>query len=200
MLALAVLCAALVASLLTGGRLRHAENFRLRVLPLGIGAFVVQVLIFTSRGESLLGALLPAFYVLSLAMLVVFLLANLKVFGVPILLVGLLLNFIVIGANGGRMPANPQALIATGQTSAAERLVRDGHAANVVLMGSQTRLNFLGDYIVLPILGNFGSAYSIGDLVALAGEAALVFGMVRAREVVQPASRDGKGTRNSNDL
>jgi hypothetical protein len=97
------------------------------------------------------------------------------------------------------MPANPQALVAAGQKSAADKLIRDGKAANVVLMGNDTKLNFLGDYIVLPILGNFGSAYSIGDLVALAGEAALVFGMVRAREVVQPASMDGKGTRNSNE-
>lgn len=192
MFVLAVLIAALIVSLLTGGRLRHIENFRLRALPLGIGAFVVQVLIFTPRGESLLGALVPAFYVLSLVMLIAFLLANLKVFGVPILLVGLLLNVIVIGANGGRMPANPQALIATGQSSAAERLVRDGHAANVVLMGSQTKLNFLGDYIVLPILGDFGSAYSIGDLVALVGEAALVFGMVRTDATIQTGSiKDG---------
>jgi len=153
---------------------------------------VVQVLIFTPRGESLLGALVPAFYVLSLVMLIAFLLANLKVFGVPILLVGLLLNVIVIGANGGRMPANPQALIATGQSSAAELLVRDGHAANVVLMGNQTKLNFLGDYIVLPILGDFGSAYSIGDLVALVGEAALVFGMVRTDATIQTGSiKDG---------
>lgn len=185
MFVLAVLAAALIASLLTGGRLRRIENFRLRALPLGIGAFVVQVLIFTERGESLLGALLPAFYVLSLAMLVAFLLANVRLFGVPILLAGLLLNIIVIGVNGGRMPANPQALIATGQSSAAERLVRDGHAANVVLMGSQTKLNFLGDYIVLPLLGDFGSAYSIGDLVALMGEAALVFGMVRTGTTAQ---------------
>ncbi|MGB9665907.1 MAG: DUF5317 family protein [Candidatus Cryosericum sp.] len=187
MFVLAVLAVTLIASLLTGGRLRYIENFRLKLLPLGTGAFVLQVLIFTSRGESLLGATLPGFYVLSLAMLVGFLVANLKVFGVPLLLVGLLLNVLVIGANGGRMPANPQALIAAGQSSAAERLVRDGHAANVVLMSSQTRLNVLGDYIVLPLLGNFGSAYSIGDLVALAGEAALVFGMVRRAEPVPDA-------------
>lgn len=196
MLAIAVLCAALIASLLTGGRFRKIENFRLRALPLGLAAFIVQLFIFPPRGESPLGALLPMFYVLSLAMLVGFLLANLKVFGVSVLLVGLLLNFIVIGANAGRMPANSQALIAAGQRSAAEQLVRDGMAANVVLMSSNTRLNFLGDYIVLSPFGDVGSAYSVGDLVALAGEAALVFGMVRVGGAVQSASNKDKGSGN----
>ena len=190
MLVLAVLGVALVSSLLTGGRLRYIENFHLKALLLGVGAFVVQLLIFTSRGESLLGALLPGIYVLSLLMLLGFLLVNRRVFGVPILLVGLMLNVLVIGSNHGRMPADPQALVATGQGSHAEELLRNGTAANVVLMSDQTHLNFLGDHIVLPFLGDMGSAYSVGDLVALAGEAALVYGMVRAGRAVHTDSTE----------
>ena len=197
MFVLAVLCVALIFSLLTGGRLRYVENFRLKALLLGVGAFVVQLLIFTSRGESLLGVLLPWIYVLSLLMLVAFLLVNYRVFGVPILLVGLMLNLLVIGVNHGRMPADPQALVATGQSSPAEQLVRDGTAANVVLMSDQTYLNFLGDYIVLPFLGGMGSAYSIGDLVALVGEAALVYGMVRADGTAHDGSTEDKLPRTS---
>jgi len=192
MFVLAVLGVALVSSLLTGGRLRYIENFHLKALLLGVGAFVVQLLIFTSHGESLLGALLPGVYVLSLLMLLAFLLVNRRVFGIPILLVGLMLNILVIGSNHGRMPADPQALVATGQGSHAEELVRDGTAANVVLMSDQTHLNFLGDYIVLPFLGDMGSAYSAGDLVALAGEAALVYGMVRAGRAVHTDSTEDR--------
>jgi len=177
---LVVLGCGLCLSLATGGRLRYIENFHLKALLLGVGAFAVQLLIFTSRGESLLGALLPWVYVLSLLMLVVFLLVNYRVFGVPILLIGLLLNILVIGANHGRMSADPQALVATGQSSHAEELLKNGTAANVVLISDQMHLNFLGDYIVLLFLRDLGSAYSIGDLVALAGEAALVYGIVRA--------------------
>ena len=190
MFVLAVLGVALVSSLLTGGRLRYIENFHLKALPLGVWAFIVQLLIFTSRGESLLGALLPGVYVLTLLMLLAFLLLNRRVFGVPILLVGLMLNVLVIGANHGRMPADPQALVATGQGSHAEELVRDGTAANVVLMSDQTHLNFLGDYIVLPFLGDVGSAYSVGDLVALVGEAVLVYGMVRAGKTAHAGSTE----------
>jgi hypothetical protein len=57
-------------------------------------------------------------------------------------------------------------------------------------MSDQTHLNFLGDYIVLPFLGDMGSAYSVGDLVALAGEAALVYGMVRAGRAVHTDSTE----------
>lgn len=192
MLVLAVLGVALVSSLLTGGRLRYIENFHLNALPLGVGAFVVQLLIFTSRGESLLGALLPGIYVLSLLMLLGFLLVNRRVFGVPILLLGLMLNVLVIGVNHGRMPADPQALVATGQGSHAEELLRNGTAANVVLMSDQTHLNFLGDHIVLPFLGDMGSAYSVGDLVALAGEGALVYGMVRVGRTVHTDSTEDR--------
>jgi membrane protein required for beta-lactamase induction len=190
MLVLTVLGVALVSSLLTGGRLRYIENFHLKVLPLGVGAFVIQLLIFTSRGESLLDALLPGVYVLTLLMLLAFLLVNRKVFGVPVLLVGLIFNILVIGANHGRMPADPQALVATGQGSHAEELLRNGTAANVVLMSDRTYLNFLGDYIVLPFLGDVGSAYSAGDLLALAGEALVVYGMVRADRTAHVGSTE----------
>ena len=187
MFVLIVLACSLVLSLATGGRLRYVEGFRLRMLPLGLGAFVLQVLMFTARGEVFLGRFLPVVYMCSLLMLLGFLGLNWKVVGVPVLLAGLLLNLVVIGANGGRMPANPQALIATGQADRAELLVEEGAAANVVLMSDKTRLNLLGDYIVLPFLGSLGSAYSVGDLVALAGEALLVYGMVR-----KPVGGDGR--------
>jgi len=189
---LVVLVCALCLSLATGGRLRYIENLHLKALPLGVGAFVVQLLIFTSRGESLLGALLPGVYVLTLLMVLAFLLVNRRVFGVPVLLTGLMFNILVIGANQGRMPADPQALIATGQGSHAEELLRNGTAANVVLMTDRTHLNFLGDYIVLPFLGDVGSAYSAGDLLALAGEAALVYGMVRADRTAHTGSTEDR--------
>lgn len=182
MLVFVVLACALCLSLLTGGRLRYVQDFQLKALPIGIGAFVVQLLIFTERGETLLGSLLPVLYVLTLIALLAFLFINRRVFGMPLLMAGLVLNLLVIGVNGGRMPADTRALIATGQSSRAEVLLRDGQAANCVLMSDDTRMNVLGDYIVLPFLGSMGSAYSIGDLVALTGETFLVWGMLRKKD------------------
>jgi hypothetical protein len=48
-------------------------------------------------------------------------------------------------------------------------------------MSDSTRLNVLGDNIAIRLGGPVGSAYSIGDLVALAGEAVVVFGVLRTK-------------------
>jgi len=151
MFVLAVLCVALISSLLAGGRLRYIENFHLKALLLGVGAFAVQLLIFTSRGELLLGGLLPGVYVLSLLMLLAFLLLNWGVFGVPILLIGLMLNMLVISANAGRMPASAGALTGAGGVEEADQLRLRGAAANCDLRSDFTRLNMLGDNIVIRL-------------------------------------------------
>ncbi len=190
MLVALVLAVALCLSLLTGGRFRYIEQFQLKALPLGVGAFLMQLLMFTAQGEVWLGNLLPVVYMFSLAALMIFLLVNWRITGVPFLLAGLMLNILVISANGGYMPVNPTALIATGQAYQAARLVRDGVAANCVLMSGKTHFNILADHIVLPLVGSMGSAYSIGDLIALAGEAMLVWGMIRP---VRRARRSAAG-------
>jgi len=182
MLVLAVLGVALLSSLLTGGRLEYARNWQLKGVWMALGAFVVQTALFTQWGTNLVGeALTPVVYVVTLSVLVVFLIANRRVLGVPILLAGLMLNVLVISVNAGRMPASVAALEAAGRVEGADALRLHGVAANCVLMSDSTRLNMLGDNIVIRLGGPVGSAYSIGDLVALAGEAVVVFGVLRVR-------------------
>ncbi len=186
MLVLGVLGVALVSSLLTGGRLEYALNWQLRGLWMALGAFAVQTALFTQWGTRLVGeALVPIIYIATLYTLVAFLVANRRVLGVPVLLVGLMLNVLVISANNGRMPASVVALEAAGRVEEAELLRARGAAANCVLMSDSTRLNALGDNIVIRLGGPVGSAYSVGDLVALAGEGVVVFGVLRAK----PADR-----------
>jgi hypothetical protein len=79
------------------------------------------------------------------------------------------------------MPASVVALEVAGRVEEADVLRLRGAAANCVLMSDSTRLNMLGDNIVIRLGGPVGSAYSFGDLVALAGEAVVVFGVLRTR-------------------
>jgi hypothetical protein len=182
MLVLAVLGVALVSSVLTGGRLGYARNWQLKGLWMALGAFAVQTALFTQWGTGLVGeALVPVVYVVTLSALVAFLVTNRRVLGVPILLAGLMLNMLVISANAGRMPASVEALAGAGRVEEADLLRLRGAAANCVLMSDSTRLNMLGDNIVIRLGGSVGSAYSVGDLVALAGEAVVVFGVLRAK-------------------
>jgi hypothetical protein len=182
MLVLAVLGVALVSSVLTGGRLEYARNWQLKGLWIALGAFVVQTALFTQWGTGFVGeALVPVVYVVMLSALVAFLVTNRRVLGVPILLVGLMLNMLVVSVNAGRMPASVAALAGAGRVEEADLLRLRGAAANCVLMSDSTRLNILGDNIVIRLGGSIGSAYSVGDLVALAGEAVVVFGVLRAK-------------------
>lgn len=182
MLVLAVLGVGLVSSLLTGGRLEYARNWQLKGLWMALAAFVVQTALFTRWGTNLVGeALVPVVYIITLSALVAFLITNRRVLGVPILLAGLMLNMFVISANAGRMPASVAALAGAGRVEEADALRLRGAAANCVLMNDSTRLNMLGDNIVIKLGGSVGSAYSVGDLVAFAGEAVVVFGVLRVK-------------------
>jgi hypothetical protein len=190
MLVLAVLSLALVSSLLTGGRFRHARHFQMTSVWIALAVFAVQTVLFTRWGTDLVGEpLVPVVYLVTMGGLVVFLVMNRRVPGVPILLAGLMLNVLVISANAGWMPASVPALEAAGRAQEANLLRLHGTAANCVLMSDSTRLNVLGDNIVIRLGGPVGSAYSIGDLVALGGESALAFGVLRAK----PARHQPKG-------
>ena len=109
---------------------------------------------------------------LSYVLLVVFALANIRLVGMPVVLVGLLCNVVVIGANGG-MPVRAEAILAVDRGAdladldfGAKRHLEDG----------TDRLTFLGDIIpVRPI----GQVLSFGDLILAVGIADLVFRLLR---------------------
>ena len=89
---------------------------------------------------------------------------------------GMVLNAIVILANGGYMPASASALIASGHQKAADQLLNnlDHIYANTLLMSDQTSLNFMGDWLYVPWWLPFANAFSIGDLVLMIGLAWLI--------------------------
>lgn len=83
---------------------------------------------------------------------------------------GLLLNTLVILANGGHMPVSPDALKRAGIEGWEELLKNRGDAVHS-LLDESTRLPFLGDVIALPPLRK---AVSPGDLFILAGIAGVI--------------------------
>jgi len=82
-----------------------------------------------------------------------------------LVLVGLLLNTLVIFANGGHMPVSSTALHRAGIGEFAD-LLRDKGDAVHALLDEKTRLPFLGDVIPLPPLRK---VVSPGDLFILLG-------------------------------
>ena len=100
------LVAGIVLGLVTGGRPRNVTLRPLRGIEALAGAVVLQAVpqLVDVSGTTGLACVLGS-YVLLLA----FALANIRLVGMPVILVGLVLNVVVIGLNGG-MPVRAEAI------------------------------------------------------------------------------------------
>jgi len=90
-----------------------------------------------------------------------------------IISIGVLLNFIVIFANGGKMPVSVDALQRGGLNYLIPNL-EAGKIATHQALTNTTRLKFLADVLVLPKPYPLPKAFSVGDLVMATGTFLLV--------------------------
>ncbi|MDD5453808.1 MAG: DUF5317 domain-containing protein [Candidatus Bipolaricaulis sp.] len=180
----------IVAGLIRRGNLVNLGQLRLRAPWLILIALVIQVLIFPVGSR---GPLIPVgtayLHLVSYASLAAFIGLNRRYPEFLIMGVGLVLNLIVIAANGGYMPASAMALDRAGLSDVAAALREGGQSGNTILMGEGTRLNFLGDFLYLPARVPLASAFSIGDVVLGLGLAVLL-----ARRMVSRARPNHQGT------
>jgi hypothetical protein len=103
----------------------------------------------------------PFVYVLSSAAVLACVVRNHRIPGLLIAAVGGLSNLFAVVANGGYMPVDPSNALAAGQQTAI------GYTNTVVMANPYLRP--LTDIIVLPPPWPFANAYSIGDLLVIAG-------------------------------
>lgn len=164
----------LAVGYLRGGRLKNLTRLELRGAGLILAAFVIQLLIFPLPG--LPGPLIPwgtAFlHLTSYALLAGFVVLNRREGGIVLLGMGMLLNVLVISANGGYMPTYPQLLEWAGLRKAAQALAAEGFYGNNVCIGCEgisTRLTFLGDVFATPDWVPGANVFSLGDLVLALG-------------------------------
>ena len=94
--------------------------------------------------------------------------------------VGVGLNVLVVGANGGYMPQSEAAHIATRGTQLSNTQASDQQLRNVLPLSSETRLNWLGDVIPEPAWLPKNNVISLGDLLLGLGLAAWAFQITAA--------------------
>ncbi len=156
----------LVLGLAGGGRLSNLAHLRFRWPLVLVAAVVIREVVTVSPLSRIEGA--QYIYAFSLAVIVVWTLWHLRLLpGVWLVTAGAVLNLVVVVANGGRMPVDPT-------LAAAELggiLVRRGHIGQYTLMGPETHLNPLGDWLSLGVLPE---AYSPGDLLIAMGIALVI--------------------------
>ena len=103
-----------------GGRLRNLSQIRIRWMPLAIIGFALQWV--TGPGDTVP---LLSLYV-SFVLLTVFAFRNIRVAGFSLILIGIAMNFMVIGLNLG-MPVSRQALVSSGQSELLGDLINNAH-------------------------------------------------------------------------
>nr|MDA8189332.1 DUF5317 family protein [Dehalococcoidales bacterium] len=91
-----------------------------------------------------------------------------------ILGLGLLLNFLVIVANGGYMPASYERLQSLGLDAEIQLLRENGHYGKDVLSAPETRLAFLGDNFSIDTPATRKKLFSVGDVFIATGAFILV--------------------------
>jgi hypothetical protein len=189
MLRLAVIALVIVLALLRGGSLRNFAAIQLRWLPLVIAGFALQLLIFTPHARSPLVAFatLPI-YVLSLALLAIWVAANWRIPGMALIAIGLALNVVVIAANGGHMPVSPEGARLAGQY---ESLAADDPrtSKHMLMEPDQVRLWLLSDILVVPRGVPGASVLSVGDLALTVGIAILCYSTIIGAPVAALAAR-----------
>jgi Family of unknown function (DUF5317) len=154
-----VLC--LLSVPLARGRLTALAEVELRRPGLAVAAIVLQILIVSVFPGSL-GAAAEPLHIGTYLLLGAFAWANRRLAGVPIVALGGGLNFLAIVANGGVMPADPDALAAAGLSVTEGEFSNSAHVADA-------KLAFLGDIIPTPAFLPVSNVYSVGDLLLVAG-------------------------------
>ncbi len=180
---LTVVLFALIVSWVRGGRLARIADARLERPSLLFVGLALQIGVDLAAGRGVLedaSALGLAFLLLSQALVVAWLVLNRRLPGVWLVAVGLVMNALVIGANGA-MPVGPAAMDALGLGPL------EVPPGKHTLLTSDTRLAWLADIIPVPPLRSIISA---GDIVLAVGLLPLTHALMTWRA---PDATDGGG-------
>jgi Family of unknown function (DUF5317) len=188
MLVLIVIGLAVCIGFIAGGSLRPFEHLNVHWWGIALAGLALQgISLAGGIGRSAGSALLVGSY----GLLFAFAWVNRRLPALWLVMAGLVLNILVIGANGG-MPVSAGALRTAG--ARADELVGAGTAKHH-LMGPGDSLTPLGDVIGIP--PPVGAVISIGDVLLYAGVAALVVTIMlgRSGENRRPPARIFQGYR-----
>ena len=173
-----ILLSAVVGGLLAGlGWARwHERPYQAPILEhawLVLVGFVPQLLIaYLPATHSLVPQWLAA---ASLSASLIFFLAfvwlNRRLPGMTVLLAGLVLNLVVMAANGGWMPISPQTAsrVLGGDVSKYVPFGGRFGQKDILLQPQDMHLGFLGDRFLLPAWSPYQVAFSAGDMLIAAG-------------------------------
>ena len=170
----------IVAGILVGGRLGRLSAIKFRNSGLIVAGLVIQLVLFSDPVSSRIGSMGPAIYVVSTALVLVAVIRNSMIPGLPLVVAGASWNLAAIVANGGFMPASAAALGAHGATGVT-------YSNSIVL--AQPALAPFTDVLALPAWLPWANVFSIGDVAIMLGMAVAIVIQMRTRESIDIRDR-----------
>jgi hypothetical protein len=175
-----VVLAALVAGKLLGGSVGTLADTPIKGMRLAFAAIALQVIAFPSGvfPWGMASSASRALWLVSYALLLAMLLRNARLFGIPVVVAGLLSNLVAILANGGLMPVRASALAAAQRSYSV-------HNNSIELV--RPHLAALVDRWAVPSWIPLGNVYSIGDVLIATGVFLAIVAAMRAHRAVAVA-------------
>ncbi len=161
MFMLYALPAGILAGWVGGGRLAGLGEIRVRWAPLALFGLLVQVVLFFGPVAERVGDLGMPIYLGSTALVLIVVLRNIAIGGLALVALGAMSNLVAIVANGGSMPASPQAM------AVLDKSVNPGYSNSVVV--DEPALAMLTDIFALPHPFPFANVFSVGDVLIAVG-------------------------------
>ncbi len=148
------------------GKFKKLELLKIKKPILIIGAFFIQFMMVFLGMRGIEWVVTYDFYLhlFSFIMLLIAVWLNRDIKEMLIIGTGILLNFIVIFLNGGRMPISIDALAKSDMLDLAD-ILESGVYPTHQLMENDTVLRFLGDIFSLPPPYPRPRVFSIGDVI-----------------------------------
>ena len=171
----------IVVGYLLGGRLDRLSTIRFHWAPLALLGLAVQVALFSDPLAGAVGDAGPPIYVASTAAVLVAVLRNLDITGLSIVALGAASNLLAIVANGGYMPADPDALASIGG-------IAPGYSNSSTT--ADPGLYPLTDIFAIPASVPFANVFSIGDVLLGIGVAVTIVVGMRHGSARQTAAVD----------
>jgi hypothetical protein len=171
--------AGLLLGVALGGRLMALGSITFRWYPLIVAGFLTQVVLFSDAVAERVGDAGPPLYVASTLLVGIAVMRNLRIPGMPLIVLGAVSNMAAILGNDGFMPATPEALVSLGKTGPTI------YSNSAVV--AQPALELLIDRFALPRWLPFANVFSVGDVLLGIGIVVLiVVTMQRGRTVARP--------------
>lgn len=164
----------LIVAKIRKGKLKNLEKIEIRAWYLLLIAAIIQIIssIIKSKGIILKGMEFEDYFfylhTLSYILMILCVILNLNKNSMKVFLIGITLNFIVIFANGGKMPVSLNGIRGINDTIAIEVPLSDFDIKHQGIT-PETKFAYLSDIILMPKPYPLPKILSIGDIFIMIG-------------------------------